>query len=290
MSDEQFKERKYATTLTDAGIRASTHGRKSNLVTETGRIESVARRLGLTAQTDHSALLTLIRKLRPVDCGKPLIRVGSAGDGGYLVPDDLDGIEYCFSPGVSNVADFEDQLAGRRIRSFLADYSIKSPPKQRPEFVFDQKFIGPRNTIDTMTLDSWKNKYLKEYFSDLILQMDIEGAEYGVLLQISDLLLSQFRIMVVEFHFLDRMFDRWVFPTICETFQRILQYFEVAHIHPNNIGGSVRKHDIEIPKLLEFTFINKKRVHVAGPQLLFPHPLDRDNGNRKRLPLPRCWY
>lgn len=84
----------------------------------------------------------LIEKLHPVDCGIDLIRVGSKEDGGYLVPDDLDGIEYCFSPGVSDLADFENQLADLNIKSFLADYSVASLPLQRSEFTFDKKFLG----------------------------------------------------------------------------------------------------------------------------------------------------
>ena len=84
-------------------------------------------------------LKELIHSLQPEICGRELIRVGGDADGGYLLPDDLDGIEYCFSPGVSSIADFENQLADRGIRSFMADYSVKEPPLMRPEFCFERK-------------------------------------------------------------------------------------------------------------------------------------------------------
>src|SRR5690349_14561084 len=90
-------------------------------------------------------VLQLIRSLRPRHCGSPLIRIGGAADGAYLLPDDLSGIEYCFSPGVSDSAAFENELASRKIRSFLADYSVAKPPIMRPEFTFDRKFIGAVN-------------------------------------------------------------------------------------------------------------------------------------------------
>ena len=32
---------------------------------------------------------------KPFDLGHPLVRVGGEGDGGYLLPDILDGIKYC---------------------------------------------------------------------------------------------------------------------------------------------------------------------------------------------------
>ncbi len=44
--------------------------------------------------------------------------MGGENDGGYLVPDDLEGIEYCFSPGVSNIATFELDCLNRG--SFLS--------------------------------------------------------------------------------------------------------------------------------------------------------------------------
>jgi hypothetical protein len=91
----------------------------------------------LTKHINSADVLDLIARLRPQDCGKDLIRIGGDGDGGYLLPDDLQGIQHCFSPGVGAVADFESHLASLNIRSFLADYSVDSLPTERPEFVFD---------------------------------------------------------------------------------------------------------------------------------------------------------
>ena len=97
--------------------------------------------LNVTRQTDPADLLQFVERLFPQSCGKELIRIGGDGDGGYLIPDDLGGIEYCFSPGVSNKCSFEEHLANLGIRSFLADYSVTAPPLARPEFTFDKKFL-----------------------------------------------------------------------------------------------------------------------------------------------------
>jgi hypothetical protein len=235
-------------------------------------------------------VLGLIRALRPQDCGKELIRIGGMGDGGYLIPDDLVGIEYCFSPGVSTVSNFENHLADLKIKSFLADYSVDSPPVARPEFIFDKKFLGANNHGEFMTLSSWKNKYLGDYTGDLMLQMDIEGFEYQVILSTPENLLDQFRIIVVECHFLDRLFDPIAFNLFSAFFEKLLKIFHVAHIHPNDCCGSVKKGDIEVPRVLEFTFFNKKRVADVHPQLMFPHKLDDPNVTKTGLHLPRCWY
>jgi hypothetical protein len=246
--------------------------------------------LNVARQTEKSDLLDLLRKLRPLDCGIELIRIGRTGDGGYLVPNDLSGIEYCFSPGVGPSSEFERHLADRNIRSFLADYSVESPPVDMPEFTFDRKYVGASDTDPYITLASWKNKYLREYSGDLLLQMDIEGAEYEVILSVPDDLLSQFRILVIEFHSLHKLFDPFSFRLIAATFRKLLRSFNVVHIHPNNSCEIAKRGKIEIPSMMEFTFINQTRVDRTFPQTTFPHRLDCDNFPTKAMPLPKCWY
>jgi hypothetical protein len=47
----------------------------------------------LAPKVRDTEVLELIRRLRPRSCSVPLMRVGGNADGGYLIPDDLDGIE-----------------------------------------------------------------------------------------------------------------------------------------------------------------------------------------------------
>ena len=131
-----------------------------------------------------------------------------------------------------------------------------------------------------MTLESWKDKYLSDYSGDLILQMDIDRFEYEVIFSTPDRLLNQFRIMAIEFHNLEKLFDPFGFALISSCFDKILNYFHVAHIHPNNYS-SVHAHGaIEVPRTLEFTFLNKQRVSSIRPHTTFPHRLDADDNAR----------
>lgn len=241
-------------------------------------------------RTSDAALLNLIQKLKPQDCGVDLIRIGGSNDGGYLIPDDLEGIEYCFSPGVSTVSDFENQIADRGIQSYLADYSVEKPFIMRPEFVFDKKFLGGYDHDMFFTLATWKNQYLKDYSGDLLLQMDIEGGEYEVILSTPESLLSQFRIIVIEFHEMDRLFDALIFRLLSPCFEKLLRSFEVVHIHPNNYAPVESRGRIQIPPILEFTFLNKRRVKSITPRVNFPHELDADNTGHRHIALPKCWY
>lgn len=267
-------------------------------VNTTRKIRYVLEHLGfnlqdfhITRRTKDSDVLDLIHALHPQDCGIELVRIGSPAEGGYLIPNDLAGIEYCFSPGVSKSSDFESHLADLGIKSFLADYSVDKPATARPELTFDKKFLASFDSEKTITLPSWKEKYISDYTGDLILQMDIEGCEYEVLLNTPDNLLDQFRIIIVEFHHLNNFFDPFAFTLFSSCFRKLLQHFHVAHIHPNNFRGTVKFGEIEIPEVMEFTFINKRRVSSTKPQRVFPHKLDVENkATYPPMPLPKCWY
>ena len=246
--------------------------------------------LNVTRQRSAGDVLQLIRRLKPNYCGKELIRIGSDIDGGYLIPDDLAGIEYCFSPGVGISSDFERELGQRGIHCFLADPSYK-PLVTGPGITFDQKYLGIFDSDLVMTLDSWKDKYLEGYSGDLLLQMDIEGGEWPVLSNISPRLLGQFRIMVIEFHWMDRLFDAFGFEVMSACLSRLLDLFHVVHIHPNNLCGSVKKGSVEIPRALEITFLRKTRADCLAPRTDFPHRLDRRNVPEfSELSLPKCWF
>ena len=61
----------------------------------------------LDRSTDNIKLNQFLTAVKPVRTNHELIRMGGDGDGGYLVPNDLEGIDVCFSPGVSEIANFE---------------------------------------------------------------------------------------------------------------------------------------------------------------------------------------
>lgn len=232
-----------------------------------------------------------IRLVRPVTTLTKLIRIGGQGDGSYLVPDDMADIAACFSPGVAGTSTFEADLASRGIRSFLADYSVDAPSISHPLIEFEKKFLGMENDAIYMTLETWIER-AGPFESDLILQMDIEGAEYDVLFETSNEALLKFRILLIEFHQLDYMISHQLgLQTLRRTFVKLLKHFEIVHIHPNNIGHPHLVSGYEVPSTMEFTLLRKDCAVGPVPTESFPHPLDRPNvPGLVDYPLPRCWF
>ena len=238
-------------------------------------------------------VLGLLKLMRPVPSPAPLVRVGPAGDGGYLVPDDLADIKACFSPGVSDEAGFELAFANRGVPCFLADASVPEEPVKHENIFFDPLFLGATSDSKRfISLEDWVNEKSVED-GDLILQMDIEGAEYDVLRSAPPELLKRFRLIAIELHNFEFFLTNKLAALSFDGFLNILlEHFEVVHIHPNNNRRPVFHKGIEIPPVIEMTLLRKDRF--VGKQNLepvaLPHPLDSDNSpRRKHLTFSSDW-
>jgi hypothetical protein len=221
-----------------------------------------------------------------------LIKIGLDRDGAYFIPDDLKDISYCFSPGVSDICDFELSLANDYgIHSFMIDYSVDSPPVSHDLFDFDKLFLSSVKKKNSTTLDEWINTKIPNYQDDLILQIDIEGAEYEVFNNLQNFYLKKFRIIVIEFHFLNNLILKNKFYKINNTFEKILDFFYIVHAHPNNASILSKYHDMLIPNTLEVTFIRKDRLNHLKPR---PKSLILNDITNSifydPIPLPDLWW
>ncbi|RVQ67592.1 hypothetical protein EKN06_06495 [Croceicoccus ponticola] len=218
----------------------------------------------------------LLARLAPVTTSVPLIRMGGAADGGYLVPDDFDGIVACFSPGVDQISEFEGAVAARGIPCFLADASVDGPAENNPLFDFEKKFLGAVDGGQTVRLDTWVNDKMPGP-GDLLLQIDIEGHEWPVLLSTPVDVLARFRVIVLEIHGLPDAFNPTAFVALDSAIQLLGSLFHVVHAHPNNALPAVNLAGMDIPSFVEVTLLRKDRADVLGMAAGFPHPLDATN-------------
>jgi len=243
-----------------------------------------------TTRTRPEAVRGLLAALRPVHAGIPLLRLGPDGDGGYLVPDDLEGIGACFSPGVDRESGFELACARRGMEVFMADASVDGPAAEHPGFHFTKTWLGAVSEPGSITLEDWVAHSGTAAETDLLLQIDIEGAEYETLLAAPEPLLRRFRVIVGEFHHLNQLWNAPYFGIVSRVFAKLLRTHRVVHLHPNNRFPPFEHGGLEIPPLLEFTFLRRDRGDAPVPVTAFPHPLDRDNTSRPPYALPACWY
>ena len=242
-------------------------------------------------ESNPDLIREFIAKVKPYQTNHSLIRIGPQKDGGYLLPDDLEGIGTCFSAGVGNEFGFEMDCYSRSMKIFMADKSIERPINIPSDFQFLPKFIGPFCDRDFITMKEWVKKSLPKSNSDLLLQMDIESGEYFSILNMSDELIQRFRIIVIEFHGFRKLWNPDFLNLANTTCKKLLQHHTCVHIHPNNASGIYEINNIPIPRTMEFTFLRNDRITEQMPISNFPHHLDVDNVNRKpSITLPEIWY
>lgn len=223
-----------------------------------------------------------------------LIRIGGDGDGGYLVPNILNDIKYCFSAGVGPVSAFEKHLSTNyKIQSFMADASVSCPSEEDSNFIFIKKFLSSRTTGEFITLKDWIKANTKDDTPNIILQMDIEGSEYEVLTYESSEILAKFSSMIIEFHGLQNISNKNFLKMITGIFEKIYSNFSICHVHPNNLSGVYILNGLKIPSNIEVTFIRNDLINdlKLNSKVSLPHFLDKKNSNESpEIKMPEVWW
>lgn len=240
---------------------------------------------------------------RPVAC-ESLVRIGSANDGGYVVPlVAVKAADALLSFGLSYDWTFERDFNKQNPRALIHCYDHTVSPLSAIAYSIGQM---------VRLLTRWNARYLSRAFtwidypiffrgnrvhirqrvwrdrehgsttvedafarlpagSRVFVKMDIEGSEYRVL---DDLLRHSADIvaMAIEFHDVDILPE--LFSSMVE---KIRRDFHLVHIHGNNWGGLAPFH---FPIAPELTFLNKRFFSSEpGPSSLrYPiAQLDRPN-------------
>ena len=230
-------------------------------------------------QTAPREIEILLNRLRPIQNGHDLIRIGNSQDGGYLLPYDLEGVSRCLSAGCDLNWTFEKSLYSQfRIASSIIDSIDKKPSDLSAEHEFIPKWIGKKNDFETITFESWLDSEYDSNPGDLILQMDIEGFEWQALLDIAPEKLIRFRIISIELHSTQNLRNRKLFDQIYSpVIDKLLAYFDVIHLHPNNCCGSSQYGRLNFPNIFELTLHRKERSTGQFGYAELPNKLDVRN-------------
>lgn len=237
--------------------------------------------------TDFSRIQSLLVSLKPFDAGVPLVRVGGFDDGGYLLPNCLDDIDAVISPGVGSSSDFELYFAEKKIPCILIDGTVSIEPVKHPQFTFVRKMLAPSSSLAEAITLAEAVELVGSGPGNMILQMDIEGAEWEILQSVPAEVMKRFKMLVIEFHSFDKMLEKKsTFAHVEKVFAALLTHFAPVHIHINNYlpSRTFRKKGfrgltskVDIPPIFELTLLQKGLVPPNAKLAAVPHPLDVKN-------------
>ena len=226
------------------------------------------------SQGDILNLLGLLRPHRPA-CGN--VRIGSEGDGGYVVPDLLDALDAVISIGIGNEVSFDAALADRGVPVFQYDHTVDTPPVPHRHFTFRKIAWGRQDSLTSRSLDGMLTENNLEASSELLLKFDVEGHEWEALADADEAMFSRFRIITAEFHGFGHLEDPSHFKRVRNILQCITRTHVSTHIHANNCCGVELVCGVPLARLLEVTFVRRADVTVTPDLDPIPGPLDFPN-------------
>ena len=207
------------------------------------------------------------------------VRIGNAfSDGGYVLADRFRPGQKVYSYGISNEVSFDLDMANRGLHIFMYDHTITDTPRKHPNFHFYREGISARNEPDrsVFRLDHHieTNGHIDD---DMILKIDVEGAEWEVLDDLDTQLSARFEQIVMEIHSLDKLTESDFRARFVRGISRLNSQFNVVHVHANNCGFISNFNGLPIPTILEVTLLRKDLGQASPWQSFIPTNLDAAN-------------
>jgi len=189
-----------------------------------------------TRNKSHNAVQNAFSALLPHSTDYEEIRVGGEGDGGYVIPKIAHEWDVLISPGVGASSMFEMSIASPKTKVILIDGNVPMPSGLPNNFEFIHKLLGVEDSQNTISLGSILTKYYK---ADqwVMLQMDIEGAEWSVLREVMNEDLQKFQMIILELHNLENLLSNESRDDYTNVLNKLSKSHFCSHFHVNNAGG-----------------------------------------------------
>ena len=215
--------------------------------------------------------------LRPYDCGVEKVRIGGRHDGGYVMLPPVAG-DVAYSLGVSDYSPWDWDMAERGIPVYQYDGTIDAPPDVHPNLFFRRhNIIAPSQAhadSDAKTLAQIIQDDGHTQHDNLILQIDVEGAEWAVFAEADAEQLNQFKQIIVEWHGLSPLIEG--LDTRLAVLRKMLHTHLPVHVHINNYGlaNSAAQGLVGYGDAYEVSYVRRRDFDFRLCTDSFPTPLD----------------
>ncbi|MBQ6297375.1 MAG: FkbM family methyltransferase [Selenomonadaceae bacterium] len=226
----------------------------------------------------YEALRERLKIKKIVD--KNFVRLGKPNDGGYIMVDNFnvsEGIAYSF--GICDDVSWDLDMVRRDYDVFMYDPTIDALPFNHEKFHFFQEgVLGIEIKEQHMnTLENFIKRNGHESKSNMILKMDVEGAEWSFLSTVTSETLNQFDQIIFEFHDMTSPKDQSVMNATLACLTKINRTHSLVHLHANSCGSALVLEDkILFPNALELTYVKTSNYELVDDENIFlPIPLDQ---------------
>ena len=226
------------------------------------------------------AVVKTLASLTPFDIDVPKIRIGPPADGGYVMADRLAPSQDVISYGISTEYRFDRAFAERGHRVYMFDHTIEGIDAAHDDMRWFKEGLAacslPGDHLFTI------EDHLRRHNiggDDLLLKMDVEGAEIDALAATPDEVLGRFSQIVVELHELVRLEDLSFRERVDRMLETLNRQFTLFHVHGNNYAGDspIVVGGLACVNVVELSYIRTSLVQRRSSATLYPTALDHPN-------------
>ena len=148
-------------------------------------------------------------------------------------------------------------MAEKGYEAYLYDHTVERLPQEHPNCFFQRRGLaGVRDDAhpELATLPALMAENGHQDCQNLVLKMDIEGAEVGVFTHLPEQVQNQFAQIVLELHGFDHE-TQW--EGLAATLECINRTHQLVHLHANNCGQLLYMGDMVVPNAYEATYVRK---------------------------------
>ena len=219
-------------------------------------------------------LLAFVRAIRPMtSTGLELTRIGGATDGGYVMAEPI-AASGAISIGVGSDVSWDQDIGSRGIPVAMFDHTVRRAPAHVPGGTFHRLGIGPTQGMKVRPLEQIVSVAGFAGRDDLLLKMDVEGAEWLSLTEPTPSNLQQFTQIVLELHGIAGLKDPRSAEQILAAVEHLGKTHYPVHVHANNYDELVRFGNWWFPNAIEVSFIRKDLLTNAEPATVLCTDLD----------------
>ena len=214
--------------------------------------------------TKHSkSTHELISILAPNKFKGDLKRFGDKGDGSYVLPKNIVTPKtHLISGGIADNNEFEIELAKKGVTGIQVDNSITRAPKEHKNLIFKFATLGDKDGTNKISLGNLISNAPTN--KNLIVKLDIEGAEIAALQNLSKKSLKRIDCLVLELHNLSSLVQN---DRVLKSLIKLKNSgLSSIYLQANNGILDYIISGVLIPDNVEVTFVRKEKVSKPSPK------------------------
>lgn len=199
----------------------------------------------------------------------PFIRIGNPHlDGGYIMTNDFKGnIAYSF--GIDKDITWDAQMVEKGYDVFMYDPTVDFSC-ENPKLHFFKEGIAGHDSDQFKTLKTFLDRN-NHSGKNMILKMDVEGAEWDFLNTVDEKTLNRFDQIVMELH---GIISTSLPEKVIELISKLNRTHSLVHIHGNNTTATLKIGNIIYHDCIEVTYI---KGETYDGEVILPISIDIPN-------------